>query len=83
MFMIGGSGCNAPSLPDTRASDEKTIRGLDTVWLTGVKDLNATVAFYADNAVPLPPHEAVATDRAAIRASWVGTFSAFDNIAWR
>ena len=81
---LAATGCNQAARPDTRKSDEETIRALDTQWskTAGAHDLEATVAFYADNAVLLPPDEAAATDKASIRASWAGAFSALDTISW-
>jgi ketosteroid isomerase-like protein len=81
---LAATGCNQAAPPDTRKSDEETIRALDAQWskTAGAHDLEATVAFYADNAVLLPPDEAAAMDKASIRASWAGTFSALDTISW-
>jgi ketosteroid isomerase-like protein len=77
-------GCKPAVAPDTRAADEKTIRGLDAQWSkdAGAHDLMGTLSFYADNAVLLPPDEVAAADKEAIRASWANTFLTLDGLSW-
>jgi ketosteroid isomerase-like protein len=54
-----------------RVQDEATIRRLDAAWVKAAetKQVDAWMAFYAEDAVVLPPNEAVATDRSSIRKS--------------
>jgi ketosteroid isomerase-like protein len=77
------AGCH-PTSPGTRQQDVETIRHLDAQWskTAGAHDLEATVSFYADNAVLLPPDEAVAADKAAIRKSWAAALQAFETLSW-
>jgi len=68
------SSCGPSPAPDTRAADEAGIRSLDEQWSsTAAKnDLEGTVAFYADDAVLLPPNAPIANDKKSIRESWAG-----------
>jgi ketosteroid isomerase-like protein len=73
-FMIAVSllGCAAPQPPsipiDTRASDEAKIRKADEDWARAAQTgkVAAWVAFYADDAVVLPPNDATATSKKSI-----------------
>jgi len=60
------------ALGDHRASDQATIRGLDSAWgkAMAAKNVEQTVSYYADNASILSPGEPIATGKAAIMASW-------------
>ena len=60
------------------AADEATIRRLDAAWVKAgeTKQVDAWVDFYADDAVVLPPNEAVATTKEAIRKSVAGLLRA-------
>jgi ketosteroid isomerase-like protein len=65
-------GCAAPQPPpapiDTRAADEATIRKADEDWAKAAqtKQVAAWVAFYADDAVVLPPNDTTATSKESI-----------------
>lgn len=63
--------------PDTRAADEQTIRNLDAQWAktAATRDLDATVAYYSDDAVLLPPNEPIVAGKQAIRAAWASLLS--------
>ena len=76
-------GCNQQ--PDPRAAEEATIRELDAQWskTAGTHDLDATVAFYSDDAVLLPPNAPVATTKPAIRAVWADLASPNASISWQ
>jgi ketosteroid isomerase-like protein len=78
------TSCNQGAPPDTRATDEQTIRSLDMQWsqTAGAHNLDGTVAFYADDAILLPPDEPAATDKASIRTSWAGALNAFETLSW-
>jgi ketosteroid isomerase-like protein len=73
------AGCQ-PAAPDAsaiakaRAEDEATIRQLDADWVktAAAKNIDSWDAFYADNAVLLPPNQPIANDKAAIRRSIAG-----------
>jgi uncharacterized protein (TIGR02246 family) len=79
------AGSCAPTPPDTRAADEKTIRALDEQWSrTAAKnDLDGTVAFYADDAVLLPPNAPIAMNKNAIRDSWADLLAPNNSVSWR
>jgi uncharacterized protein (TIGR02246 family) len=55
-------------------SEETVIRELDRKWVEGIaaKDLDSTVAHYADDAAFLAPNASVSTGKVAIRAAWEG-----------
>jgi len=72
IFAIAALGRMAPAqqpMPaDSRAADEATIRKADEDWAKAAqtKQVAAWVAFYADDAVVLPPNDKVAVDREGI-----------------
>jgi len=68
--VIAMSAC-APAAPppvDT-AAEETALKAVTTAWLNAYNagDVETIVATYADDAVLMPPHAAVATGPAAIR----------------
>ena len=73
-------GCSQqpPAPADTRAADEATIRDTDIAWSKAAeaKDLNATVAPYADDASAFAPNAPIATGKQAITQMWTGIFQA-------
>ncbi|ADV83240.1 YybH family protein [Terriglobus saanensis] len=77
-------GCHQATPSDTRASDEQKLRALDGQWsrTAGTHDVDAAVAFYADDAMLLPPDEPIVASKAAIRASWTATFDVFAKLSW-
>lgn len=79
------AACGPSGRPDSRASDVAALRALDEQWSgTAAKnDLDGTVAFYADNAVLLPPNAPIATDRKSIRDSWAGLLGPNTAISWK
>src|SRR5262249_43101930 len=50
--------CNFPATVSGAGADEKAVRDADAEWskAAGAKDLDKTVAFYADDATVMPPH---------------------------
>lgn len=78
------SGCAPPAASDTRAADEQAIRKLDAEWsaTAGKKDVDGAVAYYADDAILLPPNAPAAKDKAAIKNMWRGLLSAASAISW-
>jgi ketosteroid isomerase-like protein len=54
------------------ANIEQAIRDLDAQWSKAAqsKDVNKTVSFYSDDAIVLPPNEAMKTTKEAIRKIW-------------
>jgi uncharacterized protein (TIGR02246 family) len=78
------TGC-AQTAPDTRAAEEKTLKELDARWskAAGAKDLDATVAFYADDAVVMPGDAPVANTRQAIRDLWAPMMAQDVSVSWQ
>jgi len=74
--------CTAAPPPDTRAADEEAIRRADAEWAKAAqtKSVDAWAAFYSDDAVVLPPNEALATGRDNIKKS-VGSLLGLPNLA--
>ena len=72
-------------LPDARAADEATIRDLDAQWskAASANDLDATVAFYSDDATVLPPNAPIATTKQAIRTLWVSLLVPGATVSWQ
>ncbi len=82
-FWISSCGPSLP--PDTRAADEAALSALDEQWAATAakKDLEATVAFYSDNAVLLAPNAPIAKDKKSIRESWAGLLEPNTEISWK
>ena len=53
-------------------ADEKAVRDADAEWSKAAasKDVDKTVAFYADDAIVMPPNAERATTKEAIRKVW-------------
>jgi uncharacterized protein (TIGR02246 family) len=62
--------CNPKPVPDTRAADEATIRGINPAWFKAYNagDANGLVALYAEDAVVSAPGVPAARGHNAIRA---------------
>jgi ketosteroid isomerase-like protein len=60
------------ALAKDTSGDEQAIRDLDVAWshAAGVKDLDKTVSFYADDASMLPSNAPIANGKDAIRGVW-------------
>jgi ketosteroid isomerase-like protein len=75
-FVVGchSSAPQQASSANSITADEATIRRLDEDWVTaaGTKQPDAWMAFYADDAVVLPPNEKVAANKETIRKSVAG-----------
>jgi ketosteroid isomerase-like protein len=71
MLILLTVGCNSgpQPAPDTRAADEALIRRADADWAKAAqtKQVDAWVAFYADDATVLPPNDKTASDKQSIR----------------
>ena len=65
------SGCKESAQGSEMASETGAIRALDASWVAAgqSKNVDAWVAFYADDAAVLPPNEPIAASREAIRKS--------------
>jgi len=64
---------------------EKAVRDADAEWskVAAAKDLDKTVAFYADDAVILPPNQPAVTSKEGIRTLWKGFLNSFMVISWK
>src|ERR1700676_4322469 len=77
LFLL--AGCNtappAPAIPAVDIAAEKAkIHDLETAWAkdAAAKDLDKSVANYADDAVLLMPGSPASKTKDAVRASWKG-----------
>jgi len=79
------ASCGPSATSDSGAADAAAIRALDEQWsATAAKDdLEGTVAFYADDAVLLPPNALIARDRKSIRDSWAGLLGPNTAVSWK
>src|SRR5436853_2455248 len=61
-----------PLVTFAASAEEKAMRDADEAWskAAGAKDVDKTVAFYADDAVVMPPNAERATTKEAIRKIW-------------
>jgi ketosteroid isomerase-like protein len=84
LSLLSLTGCTQAS-PDTQEFEEKTLREVDAQWLktVGAKDLDATVAFYTDDAVVMPADAPVANTKQAIREVWVPMVAPSASISWQ
>jgi uncharacterized protein (TIGR02246 family) len=76
----------APSVTgDDRASDASAIQALDEQWSATAarNDVEGTIAFYANDAVLLPPNAPIATDQKSIRESWAGLLGPNTAVSWK
>jgi len=71
-------GCTRQQTPpDTGAAQETAVRQADLAWSKAMTDkqLDATVAYYADEASIFPPNAPTATGKNAIRHVWAQFFA--------
>ena len=84
-LLLMASACSQQPPADTRPADETTIRDLDAQWskTAGTNDLEATVAYYADDAALLPPNAPIAVGKQAIRAIWASLLAPGVSVSWQ
>jgi ketosteroid isomerase-like protein len=72
--LLLAASCTAAPPPDTRAADEQAIRKADAEWAKAAqsKSVDAWAAFYSDDAVVLPPNEAMSTGMDNIKKAMGG-----------
>ena len=65
--------------------NENAVRDADAQWskVAAAKDLDKTVAFYADDAVVLPPNQAAVMTKDGIRNLWKGFLDSLTEIRWK
>jgi ketosteroid isomerase-like protein len=79
------TSCAPSATGDSRAADASAIQAVDeqrSARAAG-NDLEGTVAFYADDAVLLPPNAPIAKDRKSIRESWAGLLGPNTDVSWK
>lgn len=64
---------------------DQALRDADEQWskVAGAKDLDKTVAFYAEDAVVLPPNAPMVTSKAGIHDLWKGFLDSLSDINWK
>ncbi len=65
------AACTPAPAPDTRDADAKVIKGLESDWVkaANIKDADAFVAFYTDDASVLMPNAPIFNGKPAIKES--------------
>ena len=60
------------------------VRAADTAWAkaAATRNVEATIAFYADDAVAMPPNVAMAMDKGAQRKAWADILTPGTEISW-
>lgn len=80
------ASCGPSAQVDNRAADVAALQKTDEEWsaAAGRKDVAAAVAFYADDAVMLPPNAPIIADRNAIRQAWAAMLGpATTSMSWK
>lgn len=79
------SGCGQQQPKDTRAADESAIRDQDAQWAKAAasKNVDATVAYYSDDASLLAPNSPIASDKQSIRAAWTSLLGPDTSLSWQ
>ena len=79
------TSCAPSATGESRAAGESAIRALDEQWSATAarNDLDGTVAFYADDAILLPPNAPIAADRKSIRDSWATLLGPNTAVSWK
>jgi ketosteroid isomerase-like protein len=75
-------GCDAGSRKDDQAAQ---VRAVDAQWsaTAGRHDVDGTVAFYAEDAMLLPPDAPAISDKKLLRTFWAGFLKSVDTLAWQ
>jgi len=76
-------GCNQPAPVDTRGA-EQAVRDADAKWskAAAAHDLAGVLSFYADNAIVLPPNEAMITNKQAIHDKFAAMLVPGFDLSW-
>jgi ketosteroid isomerase-like protein len=84
LSLLSVTGCTRTA-PDTHAAEEKTLGELDAQWskTAGAHDLDATVAFYADDAVVMPGDAPIANTKQTIRELWAPMLAPNASVSWQ
>jgi uncharacterized protein (TIGR02246 family) len=81
---VVAGGCGVAVNVD-RSGDAAELRKLDEQWSAAAarNDLEATLAFYTDDAVVLPGNAPIAADKKAIREVWAGMLGPGTAVLWK
>jgi ketosteroid isomerase-like protein len=84
-LVLLAAGCGKEEPKDTRAADDAAIRNTDAQWAKAAasKDVDATIAFYSDDASLLPPNAPLASDKQSIRADWASLLGPDTSLSWQ
>src|SRR5262245_35708016 len=65
-------------------ADETAVSDAAEAWskVAGAKDLDKTVSYYADDAIVLPPNDAIVQAEDGIRDLWKGFLDSLSTISW-
>jgi len=80
--LVGGCGVGVNL---DKSGEAVELRKLDEQWSAAAakNDLEATLSFYADDAVVLPGNAPIAADKKAIREVWAGMLGPGPAVSWR
>ena len=80
--LVGGCGVG---MNLDKSGDGAELRKLDEQWSAAAakNDLEATLSFYADDAVLLPGNAPIAADKKAIREVWAGMLGPGTAVSWK
>ena len=83
-LLIGVTACKSDVSADNRPAAETAVKEADAQWskVAGTRDVDATVAYYTDDASLLSPNAPIATSKQAIRAVWADLLSPDINVTW-
>jgi len=84
-LLLLAAACGPATPPDNRATDVSALRDLDAQWskTAGTNDVDASVAYYSDDASLLPPNAPIVTGKQAIRAAWAAMLAPGVSLSWQ
>jgi ketosteroid isomerase-like protein len=85
MSAILTAACGPSGSIDSDAAEAAAIQKLDEQWSATAarNDGEGTIAFYADDAVLLPPNAPIATNQQSIRQSWAALLGPNTAVSWK
>jgi len=83
-LLLLAAACGPATPPDNRAADVSALRDLDAQWskTAATNDVDATVAYYSDDASLLPPNAPILSGKQAIRAAWAKLLAPGVSLSW-
>jgi ketosteroid isomerase-like protein len=81
--LLLAAGCNRQAPVDTKAA-EQAVRDADAQWSkdAAARDLAGVLSFYADDAIVLPPNEAMINTKQAIHDEWAAMLVPGFDLSW-